>query len=396
MSSLHFSDANADANRKINLQLFQLQEKERKRKERKKQRKIKKQVEKKKKETIRFQNNIDNHIDDPQIIIGLDLSPKSPGMTVLDNCNSTGQWRCNSFFIPQSVNKDHIGIVRRTIPKCKFESCSFFLETSLELSIRPLTNQVQSDIKEEYKQKEEICYYQKIASILVDQIEIILKNPEFWDYKEEKKQKQDFILVKKRKTATPENPKKEKEIQNQEQQENRQDEGPALKRQKTSLDSFAATSSSSSSFSSSSSSSSFSSSFSSFSSSSSSSFSFSKHKPKVWIALEDYAMFVDPKQCQKLYQVHELGGVVKAMIVDRGWHYETLNILQNKNLFSGNGHASKQLMIYHFHQKINKDILNLYTIFNRAVTQKKTNPIDDIVDSFALASFCLLQHHECS
>jgi hypothetical protein len=320
------------ARRKLLLALFQLQEEQKLQKKKQHESKMRRLEKKEQADRKRKRVNENHFVDDKQMYFGVDLSPNSPGLTLLDNCNEDGTWSCSMFFLPQAVKDlwDAPHEVQHPAWSIQSESCQ--LSSSLHVKIQPFEKTVQKNIKKKYpssSSSSSIAYYKYIARMVYQQIHDLVQD-----------------RTQKLETFVDPQPPRKKRKRNDDEVSN-----PSEERE--------------------------------------------TKKIRIYVGMEQYAMNVDPAQCNRLFQIHETGGMLKMLLDDDHLSCEMIHITENKKKFCGKGlgHATKEEMIEVFHRK-HLPTLELYSLFGREKTQKKINPIDDLVDSYSLAVFLFFHHHE--
>jgi len=98
------------------------------------------------------------------------------------------------------------------------------------------------------------------------------------------------------------------------------------------------------------------------------------------IYIEDYAYGMTNSSSMSV--LHELGGALKYMLAKKNIPYEAISPSSAKKRFAGTGRASK-LDMYTALQNLFP--IPLWQIFGKSPGPKLPNPIQDIVDAFALA-----------
>lgn len=102
------------------------------------------------------------------------------------------------------------------------------------------------------------------------------------------------------------------------------------------------------------------------------------------IRMEGYAFDAKSSSLSKL---HELGGILKYSFYKRGIKWEEIPPTRLKKWFTGSGKASKELMYEHF---IHKGLPPLLNIFEMEKCKGVPNPVQDMVDAFALVHSFLI------
>jgi Holliday junction resolvasome RuvABC endonuclease subunit len=100
--------------------------------------------------------------------------------------------------------------------------------------------------------------------------------------------------------------------------------------------------------------------------------------PSTKIRMEGYAFDAKSSSISKL---HELGGILKYLLYNNGRQFAEVPPTRLKKWFTGSGRASKELMYEHF---ILKGLPPLIEIFEMEKCKGIPNPVQDIVDAFAL------------
>jgi len=101
----------------------------------------------------------------------------------------------------------------------------------------------------------------------------------------------------------------------------------------------------------------------------------------VTVYIEDYAYGMTNSSSQSV--LHELGGGLKYMLVKKNIVFETISPSSAKKRFAGSGRATKLDMYAALQDQLP---IPLWTIFKKKKHRAKIpNPIQDIVDAFALA-----------
>lgn len=101
----------------------------------------------------------------------------------------------------------------------------------------------------------------------------------------------------------------------------------------------------------------------------------------VTVYIEDYAYGMT--NSSSLSVLHELGGALKYMLAKKNIAFETISPSSAKKRFTGSGRATKVDMYAALQNQLS---IPLWTIFGKKKPGAKIpNPIQDIVDAFALA-----------
>ena len=98
------------------------------------------------------------------------------------------------------------------------------------------------------------------------------------------------------------------------------------------------------------------------------------------VFIEDYAYGMT--NSSSLSVLHELGGALKYVLLQQKFQFEGVSPSSAKKQFAGNGRASKHDMLVALQTHF---ALPLFAVFGKTPAPNVPNPIQDIVDAFALA-----------